>query len=97
MIDEPEDTDPIIVDEADLADCPNTIAGDLTMPADVLIADQGSVALFTPLTAEAHQWVEENVEVEPWQRMGTSVACEPWCLEQLIAGMQQDGLVVEPE
>jgi hypothetical protein len=65
------------------------------MPADVLIENHGSVALFTPVAAEAHQWVEENVHVEPWQCLGASIACEPRCLEQLVEGMQEDGLVVE--
>jgi hypothetical protein len=65
------------------------------MAADVLIENHGSVAVFTPMTPDAHQWVEEYVHVEPWQRMGCSIACEPRCLGPLIEGMQQDGLVVE--
>ncbi len=72
-------------------------AGDLKMPADVLVANHGTVALFTPMTPDAHRWVEENVEVEPWQRLGSSIACDPRCLEQLVEGMREDGLVVEPE
>ena len=66
------------------------------MPADILIETHGSVALFTPITPEAHAWVEENVHVESWQWLGASIACEPRCLEQLVEGMQEDGLVVEP-
>ena len=85
------------VDETDLGDCPNTLVGDLNVPADVLISAHGSIALFTPTTPVAHEWVEENVQIEPWQRLGASIACEPRCLEQLIAGMQEGGLVVEPE
>jgi len=69
---------------------------DETMPADILIETHGSVALFTPITPEAHAWVEENVHVESWQWLGASIACEPRCLEQLVEGMQEDGLVVEP-
>jgi hypothetical protein len=65
------------------------------MPADVLIENHGSVALFTPMTPDAHQWVEENVNVEPWQWMGCSIACEPRCLAELVEGMQESGLVVE--
>jgi len=67
------------------------------MPADIFIANHGSVALFTPMTAEAHEWIDEHVQVESWQRMGASIACEPRCLEQLVEGMQSDGLVVEAE
>jgi len=68
---------------------------DQTMPADVLIENHGSVALFTPVAAEAHHWVEEHVHVEPWQWLDCSIACEPRCLGQLVEGMQEDGLVVE--
>ena len=49
------------------------------------------------LAAKAHQWVEENVQVEPWQRFGASIACEPRCLASLVEGMQEEGLVVGPE
>jgi hypothetical protein len=61
----------------------------------VLTENHGSIALFTPMTPEAHRWVEENVQIADWQRMGCSVACEPRCLDQIVEGMQQDGLVVE--
>jgi hypothetical protein len=75
----------------------NTLMGDTTMPTDVFVANCGSIALLTPMTPSAHKWVEENVQVEPWQRMGASIACEPRLLDHLIEGMQADGLVVEPE
>ncbi len=65
------------------------------MVADVLIENYGSVALFTPMTPDAHQWIEEHVEIEPWQWTGCSIACEPRCLDQFIEGMQESGLVVE--
>ena len=65
------------------------------MAADVLIENHGSVALFTPMTLNAHEWIEEHVRVESWQRLGSSIACEPRCLGLLVEGMQQDGLVVE--
>jgi len=65
------------------------------MAPDVLIENHGSVAMFTPMTPDAHQWVEEHVHVEPWQRMGCSIACESRYLGPLVEGMQQDGLVVE--
>ena len=57
------------------------------MSADVLVESHGTVALFTPMTAVAHDWVEENVTVESWQRIGASIACEPRCLDQIVEGM----------
>lgn len=65
------------------------------MEADILIENHGSVAMLTPMTPDAHQWVEEHVEIEPWQRIGCSVACEPRCLDRLVEGMQESGLIVE--
>ena len=65
------------------------------MPADVLIENHGSVAMFTPMTPDAHHWVEENVHVESWQRIGCSIACEPRYLDQIIDGMTESGLIVE--
>jgi hypothetical protein len=42
-------------------------------------------------------WKDEPVEVEPWQRTGASIACEPRYLDDLVEGIKEDGLVVEPE
>ena len=64
------------------------------MSADVLIENHGSVALFTSMTAKAHQWIDEHVEIEPWQRLGCSIACEPRYLTQIVEGMQESGLIV---
>jgi hypothetical protein len=38
-----------------------------------------------------------DTEIERWRPFGVLIACEPWCLAQLVAGMREDGLVVEPE
>jgi hypothetical protein len=67
------------------------------MAADVLAVDYRSYAMLTPMTAVAHRWVEEHVEIESWQKYGASVACEPRCLSDLIAAMRADGLIVETE
>ena len=63
--------------------------------ADVLVENHGSVALLTPMTPDARQWIDEHVQVEPWQWIGCSIACEPRSLEQIVEGMQESGLVVE--
>ena len=60
------------------------------MPADVLIENHGSIALVTPMTPEANQWVDENVPLESWQWLGCSFACEPRCLDHLVEGMREE-------
>lgn len=63
--------------------------------ADVLVENHGTVATITPITAKARQWIKDNVEYEGWQVMGCSIALEPRCVEVLVEGMQDEGLVVE--
>ena len=65
------------------------------MSADILVENHGSVALFTPMTPAAREWTAENVHVDDWQRMGCSIACEPRCLDRLVRGDEESGLVVE--
>jgi hypothetical protein len=48
--------------------CHQTTKGK-TMAVDVLIVNHGSVALFTPMTPDAHQWVEEHVCTVLFQRI----------------------------
>ena len=65
------------------------------MPADVLVENHGSIALVTPMTSEANDWVDEHVHLESWQWIGGSFACEPRCVGDLVEGMQESGLFVE--
>lgn len=62
---------------------------------DVQIENHGTVALVTPITPAAKQWVDENVAVESWQWLGQSFAAEPRSIPNLVAGMRNDGLTVE--
>ena len=61
---------------------------------DVLISDQGSLFLVTPMSEAARDWVSENVQLEGWQWMGISFAVEWRFAQDLISGMQGDGLEV---
>jgi hypothetical protein len=42
--------------------------------ADFQIAYNGMIATVTPLTDACREWLEENVEIEPWQRLGRAIA-----------------------
>jgi len=66
----------------------------MTDQTDVQIENSGNILLVTPLTPAARQWVEENVSIESWQWQGGSVAVEPRCLDNLVAGMKKAGLKV---
>jgi hypothetical protein len=64
-------------------------------PADFTVENHGSVWLLTPETTDARNWVDENVALEPWQWLGRSFAVEPRLLDQLVEGIQAEGLSVE--
>ena len=67
-----------------------------TPRADFRVTYHGTVSTITPLSDACREWVEDNVEIEPWQRFGTSIAIEPRYLDHLAEAMIEDGLVIEP-
>jgi len=66
-----------------------------TKAPDVLIANDFSVFVFTPMTARAKQWFETNIESEPWQWMGASLVVDRRFAWGLGQGLKDAGLVVE--
>jgi hypothetical protein len=66
-----------------------------TPRADFRVTYHGTVTTITPLTDACREWVEENVEIEPWQRFGNAIAVEPRYVEQLAEVMMEEGLVME--
>jgi hypothetical protein len=63
--------------------------------ADVVVRNEGTVVMFTPLTREAKIFIKLKVDAEPYQFMGESLVVEHRFAESLIVGMQDDGLDVE--
>ena len=63
--------------------------------ADFRLTYHGTITTITPLTDRCREWVEENLEIERWQRFGTSIAIEPRYVEQLAEAMNEEGLVME--
>jgi hypothetical protein len=61
---------------------------------DVSVANHGSIFMIQPITQAAKEWVDENVPLEDYQWLGSSFSCEHRYVEDLVAGMQGDGLVV---
>ena len=62
---------------------------------DIKVENHGSIILFTPLTTKAKRWVNENLPLESWQWLGKSFAVEPRYADDLVSGMQNDGLKVK--
>lgn len=60
---------------------------------DFIVADHGSIVLLTPVTPAAHRWIQENLP-EDRQTWGLSVVVEPRYINDIVAGIQNDGLYV---
>ncbi len=74
-----------------------------TVTADITLCLQGvpglpgyaSSCLVCPQTATGREWIDDNVHYESHQMLGNNIFVEARYLEDLVAGMQSDGLIVE--
>jgi hypothetical protein len=62
---------------------------------DVLVKDERTVVLFTPVSDDARAWFKENVVSEPWQWFGPSLAADPRPAHDLLDGISRRGLRVQ--
>ena len=51
--------------------------------------------LVRPLTRDAETWIADNVPDAPW--FHAALAVEPRYLDNLLAGMRADGLIIRGE
>lgn len=63
---------------------------------DVEVKDEGSLILLIPKNSEAKQWMNDNLGLEEWQWYGGGAAIEYRYADDIIEGMQNDGLTVTP-
>jgi hypothetical protein len=65
-----------------------------TPTPDVLVANAFTTFVFTPITARAKQWVDENVQSENWQWFGNALVVEHRFTWGLAEDMKSAGLVL---
>lgn len=61
---------------------------------DVRLINHGTIMLFCLESARAQEWVRDNVQHEPWQRLGDNLAVDPRYADELCEGMLGAGLEV---
>ena len=64
----------------------------MKIDTDFVVDDYGSIVGITPITPAARDWLDENVESEPWQWLGCTLNVGGRYANDLIEGMQEDGL-----
>ena len=43
---------------------------------DFVVTNMGTTILIRPVTAAAREWIDENVETEPWQWLGGALGVD---------------------
>ena len=60
---------------------------------DIRVQDCGSICLLRPMTDEGKSWLVDNVDPDA-QKWGDAIVCEPRFVENIVAGMIEEGLQV---
>jgi hypothetical protein len=63
---------------------------------DFRTADHGSIITIRPLNEAAHQWLDENVDAEPWQWQGGALCVDPRCARDLVPEIAATGFEISP-
>jgi hypothetical protein len=50
--------------------------------------------LVRPITREAKQWVNENVDTEPWQWLRHNLVIDHHCINGILQGMVESELIM---
>lgn len=61
---------------------------------DIITHNHGSIMLFQPLTEAATEWIDTHIGTDA-QYFGTALVVEPRYAEDIVMGMEADGLVIE--
>lgn len=51
--------------------------------------------LIQPKSETAKQWIDENVQTEPWQWLGDSLAIDHHYIDTIATAIQEVGLIEE--
>jgi hypothetical protein len=71
--------------------------GSEQIQADFVVENYGSIFLLRPLSPSAISWIEEHIGKENgYQPYFPTVVIEHRYIADIVAGIQNDGLVVQP-
>jgi hypothetical protein len=63
---------------------------------DFTVTNAGSLVLLTPNTNAAQQWIDEHIPSDA-QTFGLSIVVEPRYIQDILYGIESDGLTIEVE
>jgi hypothetical protein len=64
---------------------------------DFKVRDCGTVVLLRPMSERASEWIDNNIDLEPWQDK-FQIAIEPRMFPDIAEGIRSDGMTFnEPD
>jgi hypothetical protein len=60
---------------------------------DFYYQNGGTIILLIPNTNDAEEWINENLYLESWQRLGKNVPIEWRYFDAIAEGAERDGLI----
>jgi hypothetical protein len=61
---------------------------------DFYFDDQGSLIGLTPRSSAAHDWIDENLSVESWQRLGPAIMIDHGMAQTVLEAIEADGFTL---
>ena len=61
---------------------------------DFQISDHGSIITIRPVSEAAHQWLDENVDAEPWQWLDGALCAEHRFAHDLVHEITDAGFEI---
>ncbi len=62
---------------------------------DFYAKNEGTIILLIPNTPRAGRWIDKNVQVEPYQRMGHNIAIDHGMFSPIATGIEEHGMKLE--
>jgi len=62
---------------------------------DVILRNEGTIVMLTPMTPDVKEWFDENVQSEGWQWMGESLCIDSRFAMDLVIGINEAGFSIE--
>ena len=63
--------------------------------SDVRFKNEGSIATLLPTTEKAWNWMQKNLDFEPWQWRPYGLVCEHRMARDILEGIREAGFEVE--
>jgi hypothetical protein len=62
----------------------------MSKQVNFMVSDEGTVVFITPVSEEAMQWVDENLNLEAWQWLGSGFGIEHRYADDILTAINEE-------